>query len=240
MTTKLDSDCYPANKDVHMDIQVCNSGSGKSGTLDVSVVDAQGNLVTNVLSQHFVLPYAYHQGTTLTWNTQDTFAGQYAVKATFTDDWGSQAAGNSVPFTIASDLTVSTQLTTDKLKYGSNEDVQIAVQAKNNSPNSFITSAPAGLRITDANNNVVFSKDWELQGLFPGTSLLWPIAWNTALNTPGVYTASAEVDLYGGNVSTASKQFEDLPEDATFRGYDGPFRRRFTGRYNQCGLYNPK
>ena len=212
MATRLDSDCYPSDTDIRMEIEVCNSGSEASGRLHVEIIDNQNDLVASVLNQNIVMPYAYHQKVVQTWNTEDTYAGRYTVKATFTNEEGLGIAENTVPFTITSDLAILTTLTTDKMRYGSDEDVRLTAQVKNTSQNGYVNSMPVSLRIMDANNNAVFSQERELGALLPGLSASWPAVWNTGLNTPGIYTALAEAHLYDGTVFAASKQFEIYPE----------------------------
>lgn len=201
ISTLLNAAQYAANQNMYAGIRLRNTGLSKSGTLNVMVEDAAGNLVKLLGSQSLELPYGFDQGLTFAWNTVATFAGSYRLHSVISDA-SSVLAEDVTPFTILPDLNLSAGIVNDRQQYGARQDVGMVVSFKNIGVNYLITQLRAKVRVLGSQNTELFSSEQTAANLMPGASGMLTFAWNTALNAVGNYTAA--VDIYAGDTLAAN------------------------------------
>jgi len=210
MSTVLDSDRYQADKEVKVAARLDNAGIEKDATLTITVEDKDGYAVVSLYSADLHIPYAFHKDMELSWNTGNTFAGQYRVHAVLKDASGI-IAENVTSFTIQPDLNMDLSLTSDKSNYAAFDNVSFNVGLKNNGKNYIVPELNVKMKLTDSNNNLLVTDDRILTNLMPNVSNAINSTWNAGLNSPGIYNASVEIYIDNGLVSTKTTAFTINP-----------------------------
>lgn len=202
METKTDSERYQANQDVNINVSIKNSGRGEDVTLIVQIEDGDGNLAASLNPINASLAYASGEDFNLIWNTGYIFAGAYQAHSILKN--GSNIiAENMVPFTVLPGINIDSSITTDRTNYGPRENVVLSVNIKNNGRNYIIPELAVNLRITDLNNNTLFTEGKTLKNIMPDAANALNSVWNTGLALPGSYNAS--VEIYNNNQLVSAK-----------------------------------
>jgi len=192
ITANLNSDRFGSDQDVDIGVTIINSGRERNGTLDILIEDENGNQVKTVDSFAAQLTYGAQEHRHIQWNTGSTYAGTYKVHVIFRD--GAEViAENSTHFTILPDMDINSFIVTDKIAYGSNEDVLMTVNIRNNGKNYVIPGLDVKVKITDEFNNAVFGDVKDIINLLPGASHNINSTWNTSLNPAGAYSIVVEI-----------------------------------------------
>jgi Tol biopolymer transport system component/flagellar hook assembly protein FlgD len=206
MTTSLDRDQYQASQDVNIHINLRNSGMEKDVTVLTSIEDENGNIVTSLNPISTSLPYATQKDFDLIWNTSSTYAGSYRVHTVLKDN-PDILTENITPFSILPDINIDSSITTDKANYGPREDVSVSIQIKSSGKNYIIPELIARVKITDTNNNILFTEDKKLTNLLPDATNTINSIWNTGISAPGIYNASVEIYINNAFISTKATSF---------------------------------
>lgn len=210
ISTVLDSDWYSADNAVTVAVSLDNAGIEKDGTLTIVVEDSDGYAVALLYSADMSIPYAFHKDMELSWNTGNTFAGQYRVHAALKDASGI-IAETVIPFTIKPDLDMNLSLVSDKGNYAAFEDVSFEVMLRNSGRNYIVPELNAKIKITDSNHNILATDDRILTDLMPNVSNALISTWNAGPHPPGIYNASVELYIDNGLVSTKTTAFTIAP-----------------------------
>ena len=201
MSTALDKTSYRCHEDVFINVSLHNSGIEREGALEVQVEDEGGAIVAVVDTIVTLLPYGWEENYHLFWNTGTIYAGSYRVRAVLRD--GDEViAENTVLFTIVPDLRVTTVVSTDKTRYGANEEVMLEVMVEHNGENYSIPALEVRVAITTGDMHVLFEERKGVVNLLDGVPATVRSNWNTGFTSPGNYRVTAE--LYGDSTLLAS------------------------------------
>jgi Tol biopolymer transport system component/flagellar hook assembly protein FlgD len=203
ITTTLDATAYKSNQDMSIRIDLANSGVDRTGVVETLIENSNGQKIATVDTRAIQLPYSAHQYYKLVWNTGSTYTGNYRAHAIFKDASGALISESTAPFVISPDTAVEVAFATDKVSYGSNENVVMEATIKSAAKNYIISGITAKVNVTDATGNVLFTEVKAISSLLPGGSAALGYQWNTALNLSGAYRASVEV--YVGDKPAVSK-----------------------------------
>ncbi|MEW6214430.1 MAG: PKD domain-containing protein, partial [Nitrospirota bacterium] len=207
MDTILNSNEYKGNQDVNININLRNSGPERDVVMEVWIEDGNGYVVTllNTIRTH--LSYASEQNYSLLWNTGSTYAGSYRVH-TLLKNPPDILTENITPFTILPDIDIESTLVIDKTNYGSNEDMFVNFNVRNNGRNYVIPELNLKVRIVDGVDKGLFIEDRNITNLLPGVTTALSSIWNTGLNLSGDYSVILEIYLDSKMVSSKSVPFK--------------------------------
>lgn len=206
LTTSLYPDEYHIYEGMEIDIEIHNSGMGRDVVLDVQIEDENGAMVSAFDPVCTYLPYASIEDYHLIWNTGLAYAGTYNIRSIVRD--GIEAlAEDIVSFDILPVIDVYALVTTDKTRYGPNEDVLVTARIRNNGQNYNIPELNVKIGITDSKNNNLFDEDHYILNLLAGSSGRLNISWNTALYAPGEYAVFVDCLLDDHLISGSSSLF---------------------------------
>jgi len=192
---------FSAGEDAVVTLYIRNNGADTNVDANVVIQDEAGNAVFEFDKSHHNLPYGAYQPISLKWNTGSTFAGTYWARAVVADS--GQTIESTVPFAILPDIRVDSNITTDKVAYGTNDYVTVNSTITNVGSNYIIPQLKVGLRIQNQNGVDVTSSEKLLASIFPATSSSVSTTWNTVLSAPGDYQAVLAV--YNGDQVVSSK-----------------------------------
>lgn len=204
--TSLNGSTFASDEMVAIEVALHNSGPARDVHLTVAVEDASGVPVTELTDQDRHLPYGGNERVPLTWSAGSVLAGSYRVRTVLTEPGGALLGEESKPFTILPDMNVSAALSTDKARYGSGDNVALALAVTNQGTNYFIPELRARLAVADQ-NQILHTEEQTLTDLAPGDSASLNARWNTARHAPGAYTATAALFIGEEQVATAGTSF---------------------------------
>jgi Tol biopolymer transport system component/subtilase family serine protease/fibronectin type 3 domain-containing protein len=210
MTTRLDKNAYEVNQDVPVRIKLTNSGGEKEVTVETRIEDENGNTVASLdaVSEH--LAYGSQSEFSIPWNTGKTLAGIYKTHAVLKDASGVIGESSNV-FRILPDIRIDASLVTDKAGYASGDIVSLDVAVKNSGLNYIIPEMEVNVKVTDADDTMLFSENKTLTTVFPNAAIHIQSSWNSGGNAPGDYYASVDVSIDGNVVSSESILFAIEP-----------------------------
>ena len=208
MTTTPDARQYSSNQNANLLVTIRNAGPTANAVLDVRIEDGNGYQVSLFNSKTISLAYAAESTENLVWNTGSTYAGPYAVHAILRDASGTVLVENTTPFTIIPDAVGDLTVVTDKIGYGSRDNVITNFTIKNTGKNYVIPALQATVSITDALGTVLFTEIKTALTILPGASVDLSSVWNTGLNMPGDYHTVVQVSYDGGATGTTSAAFK--------------------------------
>lgn len=208
ITLSTDKPAYTANEIVETTVSITNYGAQVSGRLELRVEDGAANLV-ETLQRRDITDLAYGQSLNINaqWNTADTFAGDYRIKAIMLDSAAQQIAQADTAFSISAVAGLSSRISTDQLQYPANRDVQIAAVVDYSDGNSLLSGAEARLWVQDVNGNIMVQTRKALGDLLPGANASLALTWNTGTAVSGTYVALVEVLRQSLAVSSAQTVF---------------------------------
>lgn len=178
-----------------------NVATGMYGGVGISAYLASPE-VHPILGSPEALP---SQAFAFTWNTGNTFAGNYRVRVTLSEGSVTVAEG-AAPFDILPDFRVETKVTTDKISYNPHETVTFSATATSLSRNAFLGNLAATVTIKDDQGTVRFTETKAIATLMPGATFTFKSYWNTGTSAPGAYPATIEVTDAGGAVIATGTQ----------------------------------
>jgi len=206
MFTSVDAENYKVDQSVKIRLDLRNPGKDKTVTVQTSVEDAAGNIVTTFDEQSAQLTYGQVQNIELSWNIGSTFAGTYKVHAILRDETG-VITEKTAPFTITPEVSIDSVLTTNKSAYGPNETAVIGATISNLGRNIIIPELKVQVRIMDAAGREMLSEDKAIYNFLPGGTLSLSSQWNMGLNTPGVYAVVESIIYENQIISTKAASF---------------------------------
>lgn len=163
-------------------------------TCDVQIEDLRGNLVAKVgtidLSTAIIGQNTYN----LTWNTGSTYAGEYLAIAILYQG-GVEIDKVSSGFTILPlpvEQGLESILTTNKISYGSNENVEITSKVKSLAKNFTYENLQVIVEVINPEGEILSTNE-RMTTLIPEATNTAKLYWNTATNPPGNYTVKQRV-----------------------------------------------
>ncbi|RPI73931.1 MAG: hypothetical protein EHM45_20000, partial [Desulfobacteraceae bacterium] len=210
MTTVLDAQEYPAESDLAIQVAIHNSGSARKLDLAVQIVDENEAIVYVYDPITLNLAYGTGKDIDLQWNTGLTYAGHYRVRAILKEN-GKVILENLTPFRIVPEISLSAELSTDKLHYDAMEDVLLNVLLLNQGRNFDIPHLDVKLWVQNA-DNTVFTKSFGLDNIPAGSNINLSAIWNTGLSATGNYKAHVEFLLEGQVIANSVADFFIDPE----------------------------
>lgn len=174
LTGNTDKATYLANSDVNISLDFINQSAGSlSGEIHYGIYDKQGNTVYEYPS--VIVADQVPQDNKLiqsSWNTANTIAGGYLLKAHFNNSQGELVEAIEYPFAIvnsqqAGSLGYSSQISTDKLLYNKGETAVVSTRIINTSVNTIAEKLIAEIRLQDVSGNIIASVQQSVQALYP-------------------------------------------------------------------------
>jgi subtilase family serine protease len=146
------------------------------------------------------------------WNTGNTPADNYKVHVTLSEGQGVIAEDYTL-FEILPDLSIDSQIVTDKASYSANETVTINSTITNISENFTFEGLDAKVTVSDSNGAQLYSETNTISMLALGQLTELITHWNTGQSPPGTYTVTLN-GIYNGQIlstSTATFEITDTP-----------------------------
>lgn len=173
-------------------LHLFNGDPEQDVSVAVNIEDENGISVVNFDPYPQHLLYAEFLENNLTWNTASTYAGTYQVHGKVFGSDGSLLREEIVPFTIEPTDCLEAALTLTKTSFGPYEDVALAGDLNNCGSNYNQPQLTARFSITDGLTEL-HSQVVDLPWLLADSKARVKSNWNTALHSPGDYTAQLEV-----------------------------------------------
>jgi hypothetical protein len=101
------------------------------------------------------------------WNTQDTFSGNYRVVAETRALSGDTTATSELAFSIENSLPVKASVTPDQLSYSAGSAVQLVSLLENTSSNTSLSQTVLQLLVQDTAGNIVYQHQRIIDSLSP-------------------------------------------------------------------------
>ncbi|PIP16762.1 MAG: hypothetical protein COX46_00280, partial [bacterium (Candidatus Ratteibacteria) CG23_combo_of_CG06-09_8_20_14_all_48_7] len=162
---------------------------------EVQIEDTQGNLVTKVGTIDLSTAIPGQANTyTFTWNSGSTYAGEYLATAILYQG-GVEIDKVSTGFTILPlpvEQGMESILTTDKISYGSNENVEITSKVKSLAKNFIYENLKVIVEVINPEGGILSTNE-RITTLIPEATNTAKVYWNTGTNTPGDYTIKQKV-----------------------------------------------
>jgi hypothetical protein len=105
---------------------------------------------------------------------------------------------------IASDMSVASSVTTDRISYAANETATVMSRIISESQNYIFENLTATITISDSQLTMIHTENHAIPMLLPGQLIDLNTYWNTSTYPPGDYPASLEVRDASGNVLSSS------------------------------------
>lgn len=207
MTTTLDADRYRSGEEVKIQVQLKNSGFARDVVVEVWIETQNGETVALLDTVGIRLPYASEKIYHLIWNTGFTYAGSYRVCAVLKGS-PEALAENRVPFLILPEIDIVSTLATDKMNYGSNENVMVSLNVTNRGQNYILPQIEVKVRIVNPGNQDLLNEDKKVTNILPGVTAALNTMWNTGIHSPGDYQAAVEIFLDGQRMINQSTGFK--------------------------------
>lgn len=202
-----DTSQYAANEAVSVDVELSNLlDEGKTLELDVLLLDNNGNITANIVTgRDIILPSSGQKTENLSWNTGSIKAGEYSIAAVLYENQTKKTQA-SVDVVITADMTLMTEVFTDKTAYYSYDPVRLQSKIKSLSENYTFNDLEAEVIVKDTLGNTIITEQQDIEELFPLESRHVSTNWNTEDYPPGAYKAilnlrNGSVDLGNDNSS---------------------------------------
>lgn len=180
----------------------------RSVTLQLTIRDADGETVATIYDGTVSLLAGGHVDVPASWNTQDTTAGNYTLRARVLSAEGDELKSTSVPFAITAQVAPSLTLSTSKPTYLAGETAQLRAIVKNESVNAPLNGSKVQFSLTAPGSST--PQTWELSAgdIAAGKSVLVTQDRSTTGLAPGTYAVSAKlVSSAGATLLTKTGSF---------------------------------
>ena len=207
---------YGPQADVTMDVSVVNdAGTLFNGTLQLAIEDMSGATVaslpdiavSNLAGMSNVLFNAQ-------WNTGQTYAGNYILRATLLNDGGvSVATGQDQLEVVNSAPTgssiITSQVYTDKASYLSWDQVNIEARVRNEASNVIQLPSLATVTVVSPTGTTLYSEQFSVRELYAGSYQDLLTRMNLVEAADGSYTINLVVTDSAGaaQLSSSTTQF---------------------------------
>jgi VCBS repeat-containing protein len=206
LSTSLDAGQYQSDQDVHITIELNNSGLERDVGLEAWIEDENGYIVAALESINTMLYYGASETFSFVWNTGVTYAGAYQLH-TILHDPPHVIEDQLRSFEILPTIALRSHVTSEKEAYGPHEEVKLRLSTVNDGENYMVPSLTTRVSVADSDDNVVFTAQKDISSLQPNIHALWSTEWNTALHLPGTYEVALTVLLEGVVVSDSAASF---------------------------------
>jgi hypothetical protein len=210
LTGHTDASSYLSSSDVSVSLEFTNESAGSlSGEIQYGIYDGQNNPV--VMFDSVLIddqgPQTSHP-VQASWNTGDTIADDYVLKAQFNNSRGELVEAIEYSFAVVASNTPDAlgftgHISTDKVLYEKGETANISTRILNTSANTVADNLIARVRLLDVAGNVVFSLDQTVQSLYPNGVHVKQTPFVLSSVSAGNYLAQLLViDSVSGQVKT--------------------------------------
>ena len=209
-TMQTDKDSYAENEQVAIDLRLHNSGIAQGVTLKVDIEDGNSVQISSFDDINAALTYGGAEAYSLTWNTATTYAGTYQVRGQVFDAAGSLLREEVAPFTLEPNDCLEAALSLAQSSFGPREDVRMTGDLINCGSNYNQPELSVHFTINDG-ENPLHDQSYDLPWLLADGEARLNDQWNTALQSPGDYTAQLEVSRDNVIQAAASQSFTIEP-----------------------------
>ncbi|NVK36819.1 MAG: carboxypeptidase regulatory-like domain-containing protein [Gammaproteobacteria bacterium] len=212
LEASTDKPMYGPNSNVNAEINFINDSAGfLSGEIHYGIYDTTGNSVIS-FDTEVVDSIASKEEIQLQakWNTADTIAGNYVLRAKFKNSRDELVELTEHEFKIVlsetSDiLGFTSHISTDKVLYEKGDTANIATRIINTSENTVAENLISRVRLLDVTGNVIFSFDQNVQALYPNGIHNKQIPYVLSSISAGNYQAELlVVDALSGEIKQSS------------------------------------
>lgn len=214
---------YAADADVQVSASVStNSIVERSGDLSVWIEDSDGDRVADLSHTRATATPAAPATFSDVWNSLDTTAGTYTIKAELADSDGSVLVSDTTAFDITPDVQLSLEVQADRSEYESGESARIDSFVTNRSRNSALESDRVDLEIKDSSGAVVDATSEPAGEVVQGGAILVTHAKPLTGLSPGEYHVESRlVGANGSQLAAATTTFSLASSAATGAGVRG-------------------
>jgi len=208
---------YLPHENVSVEVRVSNTGeTTRNFTLRAGIYDEQNNLVHGFSPVNQTIAANETQSFNFTWNTGNTYAGEY--RATATLDVG---LGSSARFEILPRIALESTLYSTRLEYAGGEQANFLATIESLSPNFAFKALRARLTVRQENGSTAYTQEKIIPQLLPLSSTTLNYYWNTSRAPPGNYSARLEVYHNGTVIDRGNASFAILSSFTAHRGLGG-------------------
>lgn len=181
---------YPANATARINTTLRNTQTTDvTGDLVVTVFDAQGQRVDEVLRQAVTLPAGGELPVPGTFRIGGIVPGTYTARAELWDAVGLKASG-STDFVVLADnagASATSRLQLDRVRYNPMEQVQISSSALSQSANILLDNLLLTVQVADSSGAVLGTTHHPIHQLLPGAMRTFSTLFTLNNAPPGVY-----------------------------------------------------
>ncbi len=210
ITVSADKDIYTPGEKVNGAISVKNIGTASgAGTIEVAIKDAEGNVISTLNREYFTdLAAGATYNFTRIWNVSPgTAGGQYRIEASVFEN-EIRKASNYDSFEVQNLYGVNPGISSDRLKYPANADVILTSRTANSSSNFTYHDVKVTVTVNSPDFSELMTNTYTILELQPGRIDQKKLIWNTAVNSPGQYTAKQKI--YENDGTTLLSQSETV------------------------------
>ena len=220
MELTLDNTDYPASTDVNITAALSNTGpTANNLSLAWTIEDSQGGLVSELSEDSVSLSLGEVKNIANIWNTALTLAGDYVVHVVLKNG-ADIISDKKMSFSIITEKSMNSKISTDKIAYNPNEQVTIASAITSTSPNYIFSNLTAKTAIS-YQQSVFYTETKAIPILAPNQTIDTKTYWNASINPQGTYTVTLEVSEGTTLLSASTAIFEILGSASTGGGLTG-------------------
>ena len=191
---------------------VFNPGNSIDVRLLLSITDSDGALVATLpMIEINDLLFGESRMIPFDWDSMQTFAGDYLLRAQLTDSTGVLLAEQIAAFTLIDDVQIQVDVNTDQLQYETGQTVLITTDIDYAQGNTPIDGAQLRLRAFASDNVEVFSKVVMPGRLLPGDQVEIIESWQLDGVLAGEYSISSGLFIEGSEADTAQAMIGVIP-----------------------------
>ncbi|MFY9487170.1 MAG: CARDB domain-containing protein [Solirubrobacterales bacterium] len=209
MSTATGQTTYGSNETSHFVTTIeTNSIVPRDGRLAVVIADSDGEEISRLHDEQISVSPGQPLSVASSWDTLDTTAGSYTVRATITDDAGEQLASSETVFSIAPQLDASISTFTDQQIYSPSATATITSVVSNDSNNAPLEGSTVDLLITGPGGVIVDGESLPVGETVQGGAVASTKVLPLQGLTPGEYEVQTVLRASGGSqLDTASTEF---------------------------------
>lgn len=209
LTTTSSEEAYEANETASFSAAVDNASiAQRTAGLELTIRDAAGEHVGTVYDGPVSLLAGGHIDVPATWNTQDTNAGSYTLRARLLNADGDELKVATRAFTITAQVAPSLTIEPEQPVYEPSATATVRALVENGSVNARLVGTTLDLALKAPDGSLV--QQWQLSPgeVERGRTVAVSQDQSLKAGAPGVYTAEATLrSATGQTLATASTTF---------------------------------
>ncbi len=174
----------------------------------IFIEDTNGNQVAQIGSEDLgTLAVGEERAVSSSWNTGTTYAGDYQVRVSVTED-SMEKASDTAPFAIEPQGSLSVDATCDRISYSVGDTAGLRARLISEAVNFTYTGLVLRAEVLSPEGGIVYSSEQGCPDLWPGDLADIPFAFGVADSPAGTYTFRATVLDGEEEIASAEASFE--------------------------------